>query len=160
MNDHVCKSCIKRSKVEKWYPFVSPTVVNESNCKFHPAMTNWRVMRTLKTIKTWSLDIPGATVSLASMAGGVCRMPVNMDGGHVHERTARAKLFDYEGPYLDLLVENGCLVHHPGTPTTLTVTALGDDTIRQYLLEQEIKKGTKTTADYLNKTRPDAGCGL
>lgn len=145
MNDKVCRACLQTSKDKKWYPFSSPKLVPQEECSFHPVLTNWRVVRTLKTIRSWSLEGAGATVALTA----TCKMPVNMGGGHVHERTARAKLFDYEGPFLDLLVQEGLLFRHKGMPITLTVSAAGDEFIRHSLMEAEIKGGVKTTAHYL-----------
>lgn len=142
--DKICRACVKRSKDEKWYPFSNVDLVTKENCEFHPDMKNWRTVRTLKTLRAWSLEPDGATVTLTR----TCRMPVQMGGGHVHERTARAKLFDYEGPFIDLLVEQGFVARHVGVPTTLTVTARGDDFIRMSLLEREIRDGVKTTADF------------
>jgi hypothetical protein len=142
--ERICRACVKRSKDEKWYPFSNVDLVTQENCEFHPAMTNWRTVRTLKTLRAWSLEPDGATVTLDRN----CRMPIQMGGGHIHERTARAKMFDYEGPMIDLLVKEGYVDRHEGTPKTLTVTRRGDEFIRVHLLERELRDGVKTTADF------------
>ena len=100
----LCKACMRRTLEENWYVSASDKVVtDEKLCEAHPVMTNRRVLRTLKTMRVWSLEAEGYSVHLTP----TCKMPVNLGGGHIHERTARAKLFDYEGPFLDLLVADG-----------------------------------------------------
>jgi len=146
----MCQKCISLMKKNKDWHQIDFTRVAQSACQTHPVITNRRVIRTLKSIKAWSLEPAGMT----QRGGGLNRdgtvwaatLKINVGGGHVPERNVRLILFDYEKPFIDLLVKEGYLARHRGvrtieetTPTTLTVTKAGDDLIRQSLLLAEVK---------------------
>ena len=128
---NICPGCLKNHKENNWY--ISPgdvKIETPAGCDFHPVMNNWRVFRTLKTIKSWSLE-----------PGGYCHKHLSgvimtYGGGHVDITVAQKILFDYEIPFIELLVKDGYLQEHLGFPTTLTVTPKGDKLI-QSRLQQE-----------------------
>lgn len=140
-----CEDCWLLHKSKGWYIGAGDEQgADERECEAHPRLDNMRLIRTLKTLKVWSLEIEGYSVALTP----TCKMPVNLGAGHVHERTAKAKMFDYETPFVDFLVKHGYVARHAGTPKTLTVTAKGDELLRQSQLEQEAKGRVGRTADY------------
>jgi len=137
----MCRACVKLMKSNtQWYQ-MDYKPVKIAMCETHPVITNRRVIRALKTVKTFSLEPAGTTISVGGMGrqgawGG--KVVINTGGGHVHERSLLLKLFDYEVPMIDFLVQEGYLARHKGTryideviPTTLVVTKAGDDVIRQ-----------------------------
>lgn len=137
----MCQKCITLMKSNtSWYQ-MDFTRVAEAVCETHPVITNRRVIRALKTVKTFSLEPAGTTIAVGGMGrqgawGG--KVVINTGGGHVHERSLLLKLFDYEVPMIDFLVQEGYLARHKGVryideviPTTLVVTKAGDDVIRQ-----------------------------
>jgi len=76
---------------------------NVVECLYHPTLTNWRVVRTLKALKAWSLEHEG-------YIHPNCRgLRLTLSGGRIHRRTAEAILFDYEKPFIDLLIQEGYL---------------------------------------------------
>lgn len=146
----MCRGCENTMKNNpSWYQDPLVTRVKIAECEAHPVITNRRVIRTLKTVKSFSLE-PANT---AIRVGGIGRsgawggnVKINTGGGHVHERSLRLKLFDYESPFLDYLVQEGYLARHKGSrsvggvePTSLTVTKAGDDLIRNSHLLAEVK---------------------
>lgn len=137
----MCQKCITVMKSNTdWYQ-IEFNRVAEAVCQTHPVITNRRVIRTLKTVKAFSLEPADTVISVGGIDnkghawGG--KVKITLAGGHVHERSLKLKLFDYEAPFLDFLVQEGYLARHKGTrtpeeatPTTLTVTKAGDDLIR------------------------------
>jgi hypothetical protein len=120
----MCVACWAEQERIGGYLQSTEKVPDVRDCQVHPTLGNLRVLRTMKTLKTWSLEVPGY---VHPHARGVRLVT---DAGHVHQRTAKAILFDYEAPFIDLLVYEGLLQRHDGTPTTLTVTKKGDDWLR------------------------------
>ncbi len=153
----MCQKCITLMKENTQWHQMDFTRVAETACETHPAITNRRVIRALKTVKAFSLEPAGTVISVGGISqrgsawGG--KALINTGGGHVHQRTLLLKLFDYEVPLVDFLVEEGYLARHEGTryigeviPTTLTVTRAGDEAIRQshLLAEATNDKGPLT----------------
>lgn len=130
-----CRSCddLRRTR-NGYFGSEDKRVDDAKECHAHPTMDNWKVFRTLKTLKVWSIEQPGFR---HKMFTGVVLVP---DAGHVSRRTAEAILFDYEAPFIDLLLHERLIRQHPGTPTTLTITKKGDDYIRARLAEQAVKE--------------------
>lgn len=137
----MCRACVKTMKSNtQWYQ-MDFKLVAIASCETHPAITNRRVIRALKTVKAFSLEPAGTAISVGGMGrqgawGG--KTLINVGGGHVHQRSLLLKLFDYESPMIDYLVQEGYLARHKGVryidevvPTTLTVTKAGDDAIYQ-----------------------------
>lgn len=144
----MCRKCVETMKSNKsWYQCEYYVVAMDSgNCLTHPVITNPRVVRTLKTLRAWSLDPAGTTMKVGSPNGSMSKVVMHTGGGHIHERNAYLSLFDYERPFVDLLVELGYVSRHKGsrsidetTPTTLTVNKSGDELIRQSLLLAEVR---------------------
>ncbi len=145
----MCQKCITLMKSNTQWHQMDFTRVAEAACETHPVITNRRVIRALKTVKSFSLEPAGTVIAVGgiSQRGGAWggKSLINTGGGHVHQRTLLMKLFDYESPMIDYLVEEGYLARHKGTryideviPTTLTVTKAGDDVIRQSNLLAEV----------------------
>lgn len=132
----MCEACWAEQERIGGYLQSTEKVKEVKECQVHPSLLNPRVLRTMKTMKTWSLEHVG---KVHPMAKGVTLVPA---AGHVHQRTAKAILFDYEAPFIDLLVYEGLLQRHEGTPTTLTVTKKGDDWLRQQIAKQAEKTVT------------------
>ncbi len=144
----MCPKCVKTMKENKdWYQCSYYIVAGDSgDCLTHPVITNPRVVRTLKTLRAWSLDPAGTKMTVGSPTYGMNKVVMHTGGGHIHERNAYLSLFDYERPFVDLLVELGYVSRHKGTrsieettPTTLTVNKSGDELIRQSLLLAEVR---------------------
>jgi hypothetical protein len=126
----MCEACWAEQERIGGYLQSSEKVTDVKVCQVHPALGNPRVLRTMKTIKTWSLEAAGHVHPHCKIS------PITPEAGHVHQRVAKAVLFDYEAPFIDLLVYEGLLERHEGTPTTLTVTKKGDDWLRQQIAKQ------------------------
>ena len=136
----MCKGCVKVMKDNtNWYQN-SYHVVGVDDCLMHPVMTNWRVVRTLKTLRGWSLDPAETAIAVGAPWRGTTRVVMHVGGGHIHERNAYLSLFDYERTFVELLIKEGYIKRHDGTPKTLTVNANGDELIRKDLAEAEAKK--------------------
>lgn len=144
----MCRKCVKTMKANPdWYQCDYRIVaIDSGECQAHPVITNSRVVRTLKTLRAWSLDPAGARMAVGAPGRGTTRVVMHTGGGHIHERNAYLSLFDYERPFVDLLVSLGYVSRHKGTrsieettPTTLTVNKSGDELIRQSLLLAEVK---------------------
>ncbi len=138
----MCRKCVGLMKSHPEWHQIDYTSAKTAECETHPGITNRRVIRALKTVKAFSLEPAGMNVTVGGITpqgrswGG--KALVNTGGGHVHQRTLLLKLFDYEAPMIDFLVQEGYLARHKGTryideviPTTVTVTKAGDDLIRQ-----------------------------
>ena len=121
----MCKPCWAEQERIGGYLESTEKVDSVTDCDVHPSLENRRVFRTMKTIKTWTLEIVGYT-----HPGNRIR-PLVMEEGRIHQRVAKSILFDYETPFIELLVYEGLLKRHEGTPTLLSVTKHGDDWLRQ-----------------------------
>ena len=133
----MCPSCWKAHKKNGWYISSGDARTNDTTlCSFHPTMTNWRVIRTLNTLKVWSLENAPFHHKMASA------LTLTFEGGHIGRRTAEVILFDYEKPFLDLLSSEGYIKeheNHPGVARSLTVTFKGDELLRARLKTKEAK---------------------
>lgn len=121
----MCHSCWDLQEKRGGYLQNTDKVKDAKKCQVHPTLDNWRVFRTLNTIKVWSLEHAG--YRHPNFKG----VKLVTDYGFVHRRTAEAVLFDYESPMIDFLVNQGYLKQHNGIPITLTVTQKGDNWIRE-----------------------------
>ena len=84
----MCNSCWDLQEKRDGYLRNTEKVLNAKDCEVHPVLDNWRVFRTLNTIKTWSLNEGGYRHPNFKGAGLVTTF------GHVHRRTAEAIIFD------------------------------------------------------------------
>jgi len=138
---YLCPCCWAAHKAGGWYMSSDYVQVPDvADCTLHPDLSSWRVVRTLKSIRHWSMQ-PGE-YRHPNFQG----VRLVLEGGHVHRRTAEAILFDYEKPYLDLLVAEGYLDAHDGTPRTLTVTEKGELRVHAALQEAMEKEQAKLAA--------------
>lgn len=117
----------------------SEKVKSVKNCDVHPSLENRRLFRTMRTIKTWCLEIVGYTHSACKIA------PMVHAPGHIRERNALMVLFDYEAPFVELLIHDGFIERTEGTPTLLSVTKKGDDWLRKWI-EDEYQQFLKDQA--------------
>lgn len=128
MNEKTCPSCFEYLKAVA--PANYPSIVKTkkaTECVFHPSMDNWRVRRTLRTILSWSLNGDGYIHPHFRLT------KMTRAGDWVHRRTAEAVLFDYEKPYLDLLIrEKAMKVADHGEGPVLKLTPKGHKLIRQW----------------------------
>jgi len=135
MKENVCPSCFEYLKAVA--PANYPNIVkcdNARDCVFHPTLDNWRTRRTLRTILAWSLNGEGYTHPNFKLAA------MTREQGWVHRRTAEAVLFDYEKPYLDLLIREKALkVADHGQGAILKLTPKGHKLIRQWAEEKDTK---------------------
>lgn len=101
----LCDGCLKAHKENGWYlsDEEKKPPVSESACDLHPRLENWRVVRTMKTLKYFSMC--GENYRHSHCPG----VRLTLSFGRVHRRTAEAILFDYEQPFIDLLIRNGFL---------------------------------------------------
>lgn len=129
----MCRSCYDLQKASGGY--ISPDdkrIDDAKECMIHPTLDNWRVLRTLKTIKCWTLEHEGYRHPNAKGVNLV------LEDGKIHRRTAQAILFDYEAPFIDLLVNQGYLIQHDETPISVSITRKGDDFIRMKTENAEV----------------------
>lgn len=103
----MCPFCLATHKRNNWY--IGPLDGNvkfAAMCETHPVMTNWRVIRTLRSIRYWDRQ----------PIGYVHRMNRNVlvHSSGVSRAVAEKILFDYEKPFLDLLIKEGYLKNNDG----------------------------------------------
>jgi len=99
----MCSKCHKAHKTNKWYLNGSEEIVAEKLCEVHPSLDNKRVSRTLRSLKYWSLC--GENYRHSNMKG--VRLVLSFQ--RIHRRTAESILFDYEKPFVELLIKEGIL---------------------------------------------------
>jgi hypothetical protein len=132
----LCPKCWKAHKDGGWYMSSDyKRTANVPDCMFHPSLTSWRVVRTLKSLKLWSLQ--GEGYSHPNVRG----VRMTLIGGYVQRRTAEAVLFDYEKPFIDLLIEEGYLRQHEdwdGVARALEVTPKADELLRANLKAETV----------------------
>ena len=98
----MCKDCFQAHKKGGWYISHEDDIVKDvAKCDLHPVLTNWRVARTLRSIIYWSKC--GENYRHPHAKG----VRLCLSFGRVHRRTAEAILFDYEKPFIDLLIKAG-----------------------------------------------------
>lgn len=142
MGMKMCRKCHAAHKKGKWYLNGQEEIVKQDECSVHPILDNWRVQRTLRTLQVWGAD-DGYQVAVDRG----CKMTVNVGDGWIHERTAFLKLFDYERPFVDLLVREGmlerreCIRGINGVqPQSIRVTMRGTVWLKEIQLRKEAKK--------------------
>lgn len=132
-----CGPCHEHAKKEKHYLNGQEVIVSTpEECSVHPRIDNWRVMRTLKTVHYFGSQPAGFRDRRAPT-------PITQPGGWVHRRNLEVIVFDYEKPFIDLLVKEGLLeevdVERHLThvlPRSVRLTAKGD-----LALGEHIRKG-------------------
>ena len=138
----MCRKCRKAHKDNGWYIGSGDEVSTQAECQIHPRLDNWRVARTLKTLTVWGMD-DGYQVTV----GRGQKIVVNVGDGWIHERTAFLKLFDYEHPYVDLLVAEGLAERRECVrgvasvqPKSVRVTMKGSTWLKEIQLRKEAEK--------------------
>lgn len=127
----LCPKCWSAHKKGGWY--MSSAYARTANCVqciFHPTLTNWRVARTLKSLRLWSLNGEGYCHKMFPA------VRMTLIGGFLHRRTAEAVLFDYEKPFIELLVKENYLKEHQDwddVARTLEVMPKADEFLRANL---------------------------
>ena len=132
----MCRRCRRGQKERGGYLSGNEQIVKQAECSIHPRLDNWRVLRTLGFFEAMSLEADG---HVHSHAKGV-RMVIT--DGWTHLRTAKAVLFDYEVPFIELLLENVYLEHkeNDGDPGRVRPTMRGKAWLRERQLEIEAEK--------------------
>jgi hypothetical protein len=96
----MCEKCFKNHKKNGWYiGFSDKKIKDEKKCDYHPVLSNWRVTRTLRSLIYWSKC--GENYRHPHATG----MRLCLSFGRIHRGTAEAILYDYESPFIDLLIE-------------------------------------------------------
>lgn len=138
----MCRKCRKVHKDNGWYVSNDDKVSTQAECQLHPRLDNWRVARTLKTLVVWGMD-DGYQVTVDRGQ----KVVVNIGDGWIHERSAFLKLFDYEHPYVDLLVAEGLLERRECArsiesvqPKSVRVTMKGSTWLKEIQLRKEAEK--------------------
>lgn len=148
MGMKMCRRCHKWHKDNKGYLNGQEEIVRQADCQVHPRLDNWRVQRTLKTLMAWGLDREGHTIKVGSPGSyGVQTVVINVGDGWIHERNAYLQLFDYERPFVDLLLSEGLIerrecVRFVGhvDPRAIRVTTKGVVWIKEIQLVGEAKR--------------------
>lgn len=142
MGMKMCRRCHSLHKKNGWYLNRQEEIVKQDDCSIHPKLDNWRVQRTLRTLQVWGAD-DGYEITVDRGQ----RMVVNIGDGWIHERTAFLKLFDYERPFVDLLVSEGMLERRECVrgigdvqPRSVRVTMRGAVWLKELQLREEAKK--------------------
>jgi len=138
----MCQKCHKKHKENGWYISYADERSTVDECQVHPRLDNWRVQRTLRTLQVWGVD-DGLQITV----GRGQKVTVNVGDGWIHERTAFLKLYDYEHPFVDLLVKEdllerrGC-VRTIGQvePQAVRVTMKGHVWLKELQLRKEAEK--------------------
>ena len=138
----MCQKCHSAHKENGWYLGGNDKLVTQDECQVHPVQHNWRVQRTLNTLQVWGAD-DHYTVSVDRG----CKVEVSLEDGWIHLRNAFLKLFDYERPFVDLLLKEGLLetqdcVRTIGAvqPRSVRVTMKGSVWLKELQLRKEAKK--------------------
>ncbi len=131
MATKLCPKCWKAHKDGGWYMSSEYSrTANVPDCDLHPTLTSWRVVRTLKSLRLWSLN-----------GEGYCHpnfkaVRLTLTAGRIHRRTAEAILFDYEKAFIDLLIEENYLKQHndfDGVARVLEIMPKADEFLRANL---------------------------
>lgn len=108
-------------------------VDNEVDCTVHPRMDNWRLQRTLRALKWWSMEDEGYTHPNCNIR------PLNQGDGWLHRRVVTSILFEYEIPYLEMLYEHGAFVRKEcerdimdTIPEMIKLTPIADDLLKSW----------------------------
>lgn len=103
----MCKACLATHKKNGWYLSSSDKQTKlVAKCEAHPVITNWRVIRTLQSIRHWDRKSVGY---VHPMSRGML-----VDSAGVSRVVAEKILFDYEKPFLDLLITDGYIKDSDG----------------------------------------------
>ena len=117
---------MQKHKENNWYIGLGDVVVDDvRECECHPTMSNARVLRTLKSVKSFSLEPAGYVHPNCKIR------PITHENGLVHKRVVLSILFDYEKPFLELLIEQGCLKEHEGVNEKLNCIPEIKDTVTE-----------------------------
>lgn len=143
----MCRRCRKGQKEQGGY-LRGTKIVRQTECSIHPRMDNWRVARTVKTLIAWGLDGKGSTIAVGASGNlHVQRVVVGLGNGWIHLRNAKLKLFDYEVPFLDLLLKEGMIERRECkrgllevSPIAVRVTMRGHTWIKELELRHEAEQ--------------------
>ena len=132
----MCNDCFKAHKEGGWYIGDDETAerVPVEKCDVHPVLTNWRVARTMRSLKYWSLC--GEAYEHPNARG----VRLCLSFGRVHRRTAEAILFDYEKPFIDLLIKSGYIEQEKnfdGVARVLKILPAHDDYLKGILTAKQ-----------------------
>jgi hypothetical protein len=151
----MCKKCHKWMKDNEGYLNGQEEIVKQEDCQVHPRMDNWRVARTVKALVAWGMEAAGHKISVGHPdTCQVSRVVISLGDGWVHERNAYLQLFDYERPFVELLIAEGmierqeCVRYIDGVePRALRVTMRGHVWLKELQLREEAEKKVKAQID-------------
>ena len=143
----MCRKCHKWAKDNDGYLNGHEEIVQQGDCSVHPRIDNWRVARTVKALTAWGMEAAGHKIVVGSPDTGSSRVVISCGDGWVHERNAYLQLFDYEVPFIDLLIEEGMIerreckrgIDHV-KPQALRVTMKGHVWLKELELRKEAEK--------------------
>lgn len=144
----MCRKCHKWMKDNKGYLNGQEEIVAQEDCSVHPRMDNWRVARTVKTLVAWGMEAAGHKITVGSPSMmSTQRVVISLGDGWVHERNAYLQLFDYERPFVELLISEGMIERKECErgvfdvdPRALRVTMKGHVWLKELQLREEAKK--------------------
>jgi len=143
----MCRKCHKWMKDNEGYLNGQEEIVRQEDCSVHPTMDNWRVARTVKTLTVWGMEAAGHTIKVGASGYGVTTVVISCGDGWVHERNAYLQLFDYERPFVELLLKEGMIERRECVrligdvePRALRVTMKGSVWLKELELRIEAKK--------------------
>lgn len=143
----MCRKCHRWMKDNDGYLNGQEEIVHQEDCQVHPRMDNWRVARTVKALVAWGMEAAGHTIVVGSPDRGTSRVVISCGDGWVHERNAYLQLFDYERPFVELLLKEGMIERRECKrgvfevdPKAIRVTMKGHVWLKELQLREEAEK--------------------
>lgn len=106
----MCRKCLKWMKNNRGYLNGQEKIVRQNECNIHPKMDNIRVIRTAKTLLALGLEPRGHKILVANQQSmSPQRVTISLGSGWIHEKNVYMQLFDYERPFVELLIREGII---------------------------------------------------
>ncbi len=139
----MCRKCYKYLKDTRGYFSGDEQMVKQADCLIHPRLSNRRVAKCLGFFEAMVLERDG-------FRHNCCRgVRMVIEDGWTSLRAAKAVLFDYEAPFIDLLLKERFLEFTPydGDPARVRPTLKGKAWLRKMQLELEAEKKAQAIKD-------------
>lgn len=154
----MCRKCHTGQKKQGGY-LGTVEIVKQEECSIHPRMENWRVFRTVKTLIVWGLEPAGMKITVGAPGYSPTKVVISLGDGWVHLRNAKLQLFDYEVPFIELLLKEGMIEKREcrrglldADPAAVRVTMKGHTWVRERQLEDEAKKRVQGQVEFEKAT--------